>query len=367
MKERDIRVLALSKYSELAASSRQRMVQYSGPLAALGLQLTVEPLLSDDYVKAISRQNGTRMLDVALGYAGRVRRLLTLGAFDAVWVEGDLLPYVPGFVEALLIRSAPPIVYDNDDAIFHAYELHRSALVRKMLGRKLVPLLSRVSAATCGNDYIKTYVQKYCQDCTVVPTVVNTDVYRTQEARRETGMPVRVGWIGSPSTWSYVAPLVPLLQKLVSEGRISFRAIGVGHRDRTVAEFEFIDWALETEALEVGQFDIGIMPLTDDPWSRGKCGYKLIQYMACGVPSVASPVGVNEKIVSHGDNGLLATNLSEWEGALRKLVDNRALRARLGIAGRKLVVEHYSLASQAPRVAAVLRTAAARRVGERVA
>jgi glycosyltransferase involved in cell wall biosynthesis len=359
MKKGDLRVLALCKYGELAASSRQRMVQYRAPLAAQGIHLTFEPLLPDEYVKAIALERGGSWLAVARGYGRRIRRLFSLRDFDVAWVQADLLPYMPGFVEATLLRSAIPIVYDCDDAIFHNYDLHRNPLIRYMLGRKMRPLLRRARAAMCGNDYLKTYVEQYCAHSIVIPTVVDTSVYGPREAVERDDGPTTIGWIGSPSTWGYVAPLLPLLQSIVARRDAAVRAVGVGARSKTIEEFQFVDWSLESEVTEIRRMDIGIMPLTDDPWSRGKCGYKLIQYMACGLPVVASPVGVNAKIVKHGENGFLASTVGEWEKALGQLIADPHLRARMGAAGRALVAKEYSLDSQAPRVAETLRMAAA--------
>lgn len=344
------------------------MVQYRVPLAECGISLSYEPLLPDDYVRAISEERRARWGMLAWAYAKRIKRLFDLDAFDAVWVQCDLMPYVPGVIEVLPLRRRTRIVYDCDDAIFHNYDRHRNPIVRLLLGNKLEPLLRRAAAATCGNDYLQAYVARFCADNEIVPTVVDTSVYKTRcMGGAPSNAPVSIGWIGSPSTWSYVKPYVPLLRALTVNGAATFRAVGVGAQSKSIAEFTFTDWALETEVAEIQKFDIGIMPLTDDPWSRGKCGYKLIQYMACGLPVVASPVGVNAKLVRHGENGFLATTEKEWAEALSVLSADPELRARMGRAGRALVEREYSLASQVPRVAAVLRRAAGKDGGERAA
>lgn len=359
MTNRNLRVLALGKYGELAASSRQRMVQYRAPLAGQGITLTFEPLLPDEYVRSISNERGSNWWILGQGYLRRVFRMFSMRNFDVAWVHCDLLPYAPGFIEAALLTNAIPIVYDCDDAIFHNYDRHKSPLVRRLLGRKMHPLLRRAKAATCGNDYLKAYVERYCTRSMIIPTVVDTELYRPRAAGAGSVGSTTIGWIGSPSTWPYVAPLVPLLKNSVASGQVAFRAIGVGAHSRTIDEFEFVDWTLESEVDEICRMDIGIMPLTDDPWSRGKCGYKLIQYMACGLPVVASPVGVNTKIVRHGENGFLASSEGEWQRALAQLIADPQLRARMGAAGRALVTKEYSLKAQVPRVAETLRAAAA--------
>lgn len=356
---RDLRVLALGKYGELAASSRQRMVQYRAPLASAGIALTFEPLLGDTYVKAIADERGARLKVLLAGYFQRLRRLLAPGHVDVIWVQSDLLPYVPGVLETAMLPREIPVVYDCDDAIFHGYDSHKSPIVRQLLGGKMRPLLRRAKAATCGNDYLRTYVAKYCANSVVVPTVVDTQIYRPRAGGNvEVASQPIVGWIGSASTWSYTTPFEPVLRALVARNEIAVRVVGAGARSKTVDAFTFVDWTLDDEVDEISRFDIGIMPLTDDLWSRGKCGYKLIQYMACGLPVIASPVGVNAKIVKHGENGFLASTEQEWRTALETLAGDRELRARMGAAGRALAVKEYSLASQAPRVADVIRAAA---------
>jgi len=356
--DRTLHVLALGKYGELAASSRQRMVQYRRPLAARGIDVEFEALLSNDYVQSLANERRPSPLLLLHAYMQRINRLVSLRRFDLLWVQNDLLPYVPGFLETSLLRTTVPVVYDCDDATFHSYDRHNNPFVRSLLARKIQPLLRRARAAMCGNEYLKAYVEKYCANASVVPTVVDTGVYLSRASRPSSGPPT-IGWVGSASTWIYVKPLIPLLRQLAAARKATIRAVGVGARSKTVPEFEFIDWSLATEVHEIQGFDIGIMPLTDDDWSRGKCGYKLIQYMACGLPVVASPVGVNTRIVRHGQNGFLASTEGEWKDALATLLSNPELRASMGEAGRALVENEYSLRGQAPRVAEILRSAAA--------
>ena len=197
MNERPLHVLALGKYGELAASSRQRLLQYRSPLAAQGIALDFEPLLPDAYVRAIAHERRAPLTLLPHAYLRRIRTLLSLKRADAVWVECDLLPYVPGTLEALAVGQRVPVVYDCDDAVFHTYDRHRNPLIRWLLGRKLHPLLRRVRAATCGNDYLRSYVSQFCAASEIVPTVVDTAHYRPLESGPKGGGPVTIGWIGS--------------------------------------------------------------------------------------------------------------------------------------------------------------------------
>ncbi len=246
-----------------------------------------------------------------------------------------------------------PILFDYDDAIFHMYDDNAPPSVRLLLDDKLGALLRRCAGCCCGNDYLAAYARRFCANTIVLPTVVDTDRYRP--APRSPG-PLTIGWIGSPSTWGQVRPVLPIIEQLCKDGEVAFRAVGAGkaaEQDR-FAGFTSVDWDEVSEVAEIQRMDIGIMPLLDNPFERGKSGYKLVQYMACGLPVVASPVGVNSEIVTD-DCGILADGADQWARALRRLLGDPALRGRLGQAGHERVEALYSLRSQAPRLIGMLR------------
>jgi glycosyltransferase involved in cell wall biosynthesis len=198
----------------------------------------------------------------------------------------------------------------------------------------------------------------------VLPTVVDTRQY-VPIARPDPSQPPVIGWIGSPSTWAHIRPILPLLSEICSAHGVRFRAVGAGagagaERDRFDG-LDLIPWSEPSEIADVQAMDIGVMPLIDRPFERGKSGYKLIQYMACGLPVVASPVGVNSDIVIEGESGFIASSEEEWRWALIRLIRDPELRARMGAVGRARAVERYSLASQAPRLVELFRSVAAER------
>ena len=167
---------------------------------------------------------------------------------------------------------------------------------------------------------------------------------------------VCIGWIGTPNTWKASAePVFEALKSTLRETGAHFRAIGAGLKNREINGLEVIPWSEDSEVSEIQSFDVGIMPLHDDPWTQGKCGYKLIQYMACGLPVVASPIGVNKRIVQHGVNGFLAETEEEWRNALKTLIDRPELRRKMGAKGRELVQAQYSLQEWAPKLSNILR------------
>lgn len=352
-----MRVLAFMKYGELAASTRQRLLQYRPDLDAAGIEVEYLPLLNNDHIRRLADGRPASAGSALMAYLRRGLQLLFRRDYDLIWVHCELFPYLAGFFERLAFLSGKPVVYDYDDAIFHMYDANRRPFVRRMLGRKLEPLLRGAAACCCGNAYLKAYADRFCDNAIILPTVVDTASY-WPALPREGKAPLVIGWIGSPSTWAYVRPLLPLLRELADHHKVRIRAVGAGTQAEADAfpGLDLIEWSEESEIREVQAMDIGIMPLPDEPWARGKCGYKLIQYMACGLPVIASPVGVNSEIIQPDIHGYLADSPAQWRDALIALIEDRSMRQRMGLAGREKVEEHYSLKSQAPRLVTLLKS-----------
>ena len=352
-----MRVAAFAKYDREAASTRQRMLQYMPSLERAGIQVDVHPLLDDDYVRGLASGKPASKAAIARAYGRRVVQLRRTADVDLIWVYAELFPWLPAAFERLAFRSGKQILYDYDDAFFQPYDDHPNALVRGLLGGKLDPLIARAAGVCAGNAYLGDHAARLNPNAIILPTVVDTDQYRPTIARAD--RPLTIGWIGSPSTWAYVRPCLPLLAELCRSRNIRFTAVGAGAAAQS-DQFDgltFAPWSEAGEIAAVQAMDIGIMPLPDEPWARGKSGYKLVQYMACGLPVVASPVGVNATIVEQGATGLLATDPEQWRAALTRLIDDSALRAAMGQAGRTRAVEAYSLQAHAPRLVEVMRRA----------
>ncbi len=348
-----MRVLLLSRYSRLGASSRVRSFQYLPFLESKGLQVDVSPLFSDNYLQSLySRQS--RGLQVLAGYWRRLKVLFHAGKYDLVWIEKEAFPFMPAFAEWLLAKARVPYVVDYDDALFHRYDRHRRWLIRLILGRKIDSVMRHAALVIAGNEYLADHARAAGAKCVeAVPTVV--DLARYKVVQSDSNHPLVVGWIGSPSTSHYLAVIAPIIESLSKEFDVRFVAVGASEESVNGLPMEVRPWSEESEVQSIQEFDIGIMPLVDDPWERGKCGYKLIQYMACGVPVVASPVGVNKQIVDHGTSGFLAQDMQEWEQALRRLLNDQNLRRRMGAKGRECVEAWYSLEVQAPRLEELMR------------
>lgn len=355
-----MKVAAFTKYDREAASTRQRVLQYLPHLAAAGIHVDVHPLLDDAYVRSLASGAAASKTAITAAYARRFRALLDARTADLLWIYAELFPWLPASFERLAFRSGKPIVYDYDDAFFHPYDSHPNRLVRGLLGGKLKPLIKGAAAVCAGNEYLKHYAERAGARSILLPTVVDVDLYRPGASRPT--RPLTIGWIGSPSTWAYVHPLLPLLAELRRDREIIFCVVGAGAAAAAAADrfdgIDFVPWSEASEIASVQAMDIGIMPLPDEPWARGKSGYKLIQYMACGLPVVASPVGVNATIVADGITGLLATDSGQWRAALTRLIDDPALRSAMGQAGRARAVEAYSLQTHAPRLVEIMKGAA---------
>lgn len=350
-------VLLLSRYARLGASSRLRSHQYLPYLSQAGFDVTVAPLFGDSYVRGLYSGNISR-LAVLKSYFSRLRFILKARQFDLVWLEYEMLPWLPSWIELALFPKNIPLVVDYDDAIFHRYDQHRLRLVRTLYGQKIGTLMRRADIVIAGNDYLAEHAkQAGAKRVELLPTVVDASRYAVIE--KEDASPVTIGWIGQPSTAKYLGQLAPVLKKMIIKH--SVRVVAIGPKQTQFQQFpiDVKSWTEETEGDDISQFDIGIMPLSDDLWEKGKCGYKLIQYMACGKPVVATPVGVNNLIVRQGVNGFLAKTEAEWCDAIDVLCQDAALRKRMGDKGRIIMEQNYSLQVAAPRLAELLRSAVA--------
>ena len=344
----------VTRYERSGASSRMRFYQYLPSLRQAGLEVFTAPLFSNEYVEGL--QSGNRKLwEIFRAYAARLEFFFSLGKIDRIWIENEALPWVPAKIEQAILGEKVPFVLDYDDAVFHQYDHHANYLVRLWLGDKHLQLMRRAATVVAGNDYIATYARNAGASAVeVLPTVVDLLRYPVTSRQTNKFAPPLVGWIGQRVTARYLVPLSHVFCHLAQAGIARFSAVGVDAKALGLP-MDSKPWSEATEVEAIGLFDIGIMPLSDGPFERGKCGYKLIQYMACGLPVVASPVGVNSQIVEHGVNGFLASTPQEWTQALKVLAADRSLRERMGRAGRQKVEQHYSLQATRQRLISLLR------------
>ena len=350
-----MKILALTRYARLGASSRIRIIQYGDALANHGIDVDVSPLLSDDYLLRQYAGCRTDWLHVMRCYVRRLGQLATAGRYDLLWIEKELFPNLPAWFERWLTLTGKRYVVDYDDAVFPNDLLNPHPL-KWLIAGKIDSVMRHASMTVCGNDYIAARAAAAgARNICTLPSVIDLERYTCVEP------PVRqrivVGWIGSPSTAPYLTLVLPALRQLAARYPITLRVVGAQF-EATGIDVECRPWTEAAEVQEISDFDIGIMPLFDTQWERGKCGYKLIQYMACGRPVVASPIGINEKIVRAGQTGYLATTTKQWHDALSALCSQRGERSAMGARGRLDVEEHYCLQVTVQQVAGVLREAA---------
>lgn len=340
-----MKMLLLSRYGSLGASSRLRMVQYLPYLQSAGLVVTVSPLLDDGYIKGLYADNIPK-LSVFKAYCQRITCLLKVSSFDVIWVEKEMLPWLPSWVELGLLPSNKPLIVDYDDAVFHRYDQHKLSVVRGLLGDKIDRVMQRANLVIAGNQYLADRAKLAgARHIAILPTVVDITRYQVSlPVQHETTI---IGWIGSPATTHFLVDIAPALLEIVSKKQVQIIAVGANPAQLAGLPIIVVPWTEDTEVANIQRFDIGIMPLSNRLFERGKCGYKLIQYMACGKPVIASPVGVNVHIVQHGVDGFLATSSTEWLQALTQLIDDAVLRKRMGDKGRHKVEAEYSLQGSA--------------------
>lgn len=401
------KILFLPKYPRMGASSRVRTFQFLPLWEAAGYQVTVSSFFNETYLKSLYAHVRPGVGNVLGCYLRRLGVLLSVSKYDVLIIEKELFPYLPAYAEFLLKLFGKKYIVDYDDAVFHNYDLSKNKLVRSLMGDKIDRVMRHATMVWVGNGYLKERAVKAGAKRVVeMATVIEGKKYWNEEwevesdelrvksdelglendelrvrneesgvmsdeggveyeewkvksvelrvKREELGMRneemgrVWVGWIGSPSTMKYLMGLMPVLEKLGEE--LEFGLLIVNGELRIKNEelgggfdIKHIVWTEEGEVEAIRKMDVGIMPLPDDQWERGKCAYKLIQYMACSLPVVASPVGMNQEVVRHGENGFLARTDEEWIQPLKTLIQDAGLRKRMGEKGLELVRERFTV------------------------
>ncbi len=360
-----------AKSTSVGPTSRYRIFQFLPVLREHGVECTVCPLFEETYCEIIEIPSPFLRVMTKIAYViGRFLRrawdVLTIGDVDLVVIEGQLFPYMPAFSERVLARLGYRLIIEFDDAIYLTRG-HRW---------KIPALLRMASGAIVGNEVLAQYARRYATQVLVVPTVVDTQRFIPVKRKARligtaTKDPVTVVWIGLAYNLGYLDIVAPVLKEMQDKGLIKFRVVCSRPPRLPGLMVEFRAWQLDQEVSLLQDCDIGIMPLPDTEWARGKCALKLLQYMSVGMATVASPVGVNREIISDGETGFLAVTEQDWRNSLAQLCQDASLRERMGRAARTTVEERYSLRVWGPRLAqqyqAMADHALSSRVGDSVA
>lgn len=350
-----MRVLALVPYPrDRAPGQRFRMEQWAPLLGRFGVEVVFEPFRCEEMHRLFAGPGHTRrkVLLTSRALARRAGVLKRVKDFDLVYIYNEAAMLGPALIESYLRAKGVPLVFDFDDAIFlrGTHSGTSSPYLRPLkFPGKTKTICRRASHVIAGNQYLAAYAAGAGAQVTVVPTTIDTGKYTPRGPASSAGPPV-IGWSGSYSTAQHLDAARAALQRLARTERFRLRVIGLADYRLDGVEVEVVPWNAETETADLSVIDIGIMPLPENEWTRGKCGLKALQYMALGIPAVCSPVGINLTIIGDGRNGLLAATEDEWIDKLTRLLRFPPLRERLGAAGRETVEAEYSTSVHAPRV-----------------
>lgn len=350
-----MKVLYFTKYSRNAGSSRLRSYQYFPFLEKQGILVEVSPLFSEAYLRKLYAGESTKS-EALKGYLKRFLKLFSVRKYDKVVIEKELFPYLPAFAECLFHFLGVKYFVDYDDAVFHNYDLSSNKLIRKFLSKKIDWVMKFSGCVVAGNDYLADRARDAgAKRIEIIPTVIDMERYPQKKYDNEEEFVV--GWIGTKSTFEkHLLPCRDWIKSLQEEySDIHFLIVGISDDMNLGSNVKYIPWTEETEVSEILKMDVGIMPLQDSPWEKGKCAYKLIQYAACGIPGVASDVGMNREVIVPGETGFLASTDVDWKNSILELKNRLELRKDLGRNARKLVEEKYCIQVTAKRWIGLLR------------
>lgn len=346
------RILMLLPYPlHKAPSQRFRVENLLYLLDDAGIPYTLAPFMSEQVWQILYKKGSVpqKAASILKSYLKRCATVLFKAArYDYIFIHREAAPIGPPVFEWYLAKVLhKKIIYDFDDAIWIPNTSANNKLAGLVKAFWKVAYICKWSyKISAGNDYLCAFAQKSgAQQIVKIPTVVDTE-RRYNQLKQHQPNNIVVGWTGSHSTLKYLDELMPILQALQEELDFTFLVIADKEPSLPLKNWRFCPWNEQTEIEDLLKIDIGVMPLSNDNWSEGKCGFKLIQYLSLGIPAVASPVGVNKIIVEEGVNGFIARDPQEWATALRKLISDTALRSAMGEAGRAKIVAEYSIRSQ---------------------
>jgi len=363
-----MKILFLTPYpTGYAPSQRFRFEQYYRLLLEKEITYDVQSFLDEEAWRILYKQGFIfdKVLGVIRGFARRIEMLFRARKYEYVFIHREASPIGPPVFEWILACWLKKrVIYDFDDAIWLPNTSATNRLAARLKWHSKVGAICGWSyKVSCGNAYLCEFANQFNGNVILNPTTIDTEGLhirsfdpQVQDIRVNsepaiigaTHQNVIIGWTGTHSTLHYLQPLVPLLKRLYKN--IKFELVVISNQEPSFhcPFLTFIPWKKNSEIEDLQRFDIGVMPLTDDPWAKGKCGFKALQYMALGIPALGSPIGVNSKIIDSGINGFLCQSEEEWSRNLKLLLENAHLRQKMGQAGRRKVEQKYSVKSNSP-------------------
>ncbi|MCX8492213.1 MAG: glycosyltransferase family 4 protein [Cyclobacteriaceae bacterium] len=293
----------------------------------------------------------SKVMGVLTGFIKRVLTLFVVPRFDFIFIHREATPLGPPWFEWIASKIfRKKVIYDFDDAIWLTPTSKENSFAAKFRWQSKTESICTWSySISCGNDYLASFAKQFNKRVIVNPTTIDVrnvhNPYLFPPKIKSDRLVI--GWTGTHSTLTYLDMIVPVIQSLEKKlhNHFEFHVIADKNPNFALSSFRFIKWSKETEIQDLLQFDIGLMPLIDEIWAKGKCGFKALQYMAMDIPVIASPVGVNKDIIDEGVNGFLCQSLSQWEEKISQLINDCELRKRMGDAGRLKITNTYSLDS----------------------
>ena len=329
------------KYSAMGASSRYRIYEYLKYYAQSGVDFSVYPLFGDKYLKNLFAHKSKLSIlpNIAISYLKRMFRILRMSKNSIAYIGAELFPYLPYGFDKILTKRKIPYIIEYDDAIFHNYDKN------ERLKDKTGKVIENAAHVITGSRYLTDYAKRFNKNVTQIPTSVDADKYR--DAKPVDSGKFVIGWIGSHSSSPALVTIADALRRLSSQIDYELHLIGfdpvLENRLKGIP-YKLIKWESETEVRNMQNFSVGIMPLKDTPFARGKCAFKLVQYMAVGLPTVSSPLQSNIDIDNERVN-LFANSEDEWIEALLKIANNRVEYEEIGKRNKEYAMENYTFQS----------------------
>jgi len=356
-----MKVLFLTQTGQGGASARYRVYQFLNYLKQKDIESSIVPAVSDYFLERYykSRSLFTKFEFYSSQVLKRLQDIPKTRKFDIVFIQRDLIIHIYPFIEKLISLFNRRIIFDFDDAIYlYPPSKNPGFFFNLLWDRKKIERIIKLSKhVIVANGFLKKYAENFSKNVTVIPTSIDLGLYGPNNRLKDTNGKITIGWIGSQGTFGYLEKIFPVFIELAARYEIELKVIGANGPRIDGVDTCYRDWNINTEIEDIYSFDIGIMPLTDDEWSRGKSGTKLLQYMAAGVPAVASPVGANTEIIKDGINGFLAADEEQWKEKIIALIEEKELSNQMAKRARADVEKFYSIQANAPKLINVLEEA----------